>query len=171
MNSKERYSGSNEDSSDEINCSSHDQSDRREQEYDDVDGTSSRSNRSSTFLSKCIILDVKISAADFMFPTPWRPVVSLSLAPKAKFQTQKLRALYRRENVHWTMFSRFDTPQNFCMFIHWIRRAMSSQCLVQMSSRFARALTRRLTRLMTTSPLYPCGTPCSTGIHHETMKS
>ena len=50
MNSRERYSGSNEDSSDEINCSSDDQSDRREQEYDDIDGASSRPNRSSSFL-------------------------------------------------------------------------------------------------------------------------
>ena len=49
MNSRERFSGSNEDSSDEINCSSDDQSDRREQEYDDVNGTSSRPNRSSTY--------------------------------------------------------------------------------------------------------------------------
>ena len=44
MNSREGYPGSNEDSSDEINCSSYDQSDRKEQEYDDVDGTSSRPN-------------------------------------------------------------------------------------------------------------------------------
>ena len=41
MNTRERYSGSNEDSSDKINCSSDDQSDRRERGYDDIDGTSS----------------------------------------------------------------------------------------------------------------------------------
>ena len=36
MNCRERYSGSNEDSSDKINCSSDDQSDRRERGYDDI---------------------------------------------------------------------------------------------------------------------------------------
>ena len=67
MNSRERYSGSNEDSSDKINCSSDDHSDRRERGYDDIDGTSSRPNRSSTFLLKWMIIDVTILAADFMF--------------------------------------------------------------------------------------------------------
>ena len=70
MNSRERYSGSNEDSSDEIHCSSDDSSDRREQEYDNVDGASSRSNRSSTFLLKSMIIDVKILGAELMFPFP-----------------------------------------------------------------------------------------------------
>ena len=67
MNSRERYSGSNEDSSDDINCSYDDQSDRREQEYDNVDGARSRPNHFSTFLLKSMIIDVKILAADFMF--------------------------------------------------------------------------------------------------------
>ena len=70
MNSRERYLGSNEDSSDKINCSSDDQSDRRERGYDDSDGTSSRPTRSSTFLLKSIIIDVRIFAADFMFSSP-----------------------------------------------------------------------------------------------------
>ena len=61
------YSGINEVSSDEIDCSSDDQSDRREQEYYDVDGTSSRPNRSSSFLLKSMITDVKILAADLCF--------------------------------------------------------------------------------------------------------
>ena len=42
MNSRERYTVSNEDPFDEKDCSSDDQSDRREQEYDDVDGPNSR---------------------------------------------------------------------------------------------------------------------------------
>ena len=100
MNSRERYSGSNEDSSEEINCSSDDQSDRREQEYDDVDGTSSRPNRSSTFLLKSMTIDVKILKADFMFSSPWRPVVSLPLAPEVKFQAPKSRVPSRGENFH-----------------------------------------------------------------------
>ena len=70
MKSRERYLSSNEDSSDEINCSFDDRSDRREQEYDYVDGSSSRPNRSSTFLLKSTIINVKILAADFMFPSP-----------------------------------------------------------------------------------------------------
>ena len=90
MNSRERYSGSNEDSSDKINCSSDDQSDRREGGYDDIDGTSSRPNRSSTFLFKSMIIDVTILAADFMFSSPWHPVISLPRAPKTKFQTPKI---------------------------------------------------------------------------------
>ena len=36
MNCRERYSGSNEDSSGKINCSSDDQSDRRDRGYDDI---------------------------------------------------------------------------------------------------------------------------------------
>ena len=112
MNSKERYSGSNEDSSDEIDCSSDNQSDHREQEYDDVDGTSSRANRSSTFLLKSMIVDVKILAADFMFPSSSRSVVSLPQAPETKFEIPKSRTLCCRENVHWTMFSRFATPND-----------------------------------------------------------
>ena len=67
MNSRERYSGSNEDSFDKINCSSDDQSNRRERGYDDSDETSSRPNRSSTFLLKSMIIDVKILAADLCF--------------------------------------------------------------------------------------------------------
>ena len=59
MKSREKYIGSNEDSSDEINCSSADQSDRREQEYDYVDGSSSRAERSSTFPLKSMIINVK----------------------------------------------------------------------------------------------------------------
>ena len=106
-------SSSNETSSDKINCSSDDQSDRRERGYDDIDGTSSRPNRSSTFLLKLMIIDVTILAADFMFPSPWHPMISLPRAPETKVQTQKSRSLYRRENVHWTMFSRFATPKNF----------------------------------------------------------
>ena len=70
MKSKEKYLSSNEDSSDEINCSFDDQSDRREQEYDYVDGSSRRPNRSSSFLLKSMIINVKILAADFMFPPP-----------------------------------------------------------------------------------------------------
>ena len=70
MNSRKRYSGSNEDSSDKINCSSDDRSNRREQGYNDIDRTSSRPNRSSTFLLKSMIIDVKISEADFMFSSP-----------------------------------------------------------------------------------------------------
>ena len=66
MNSRERYSGSN-DSSDKIYCSFDDQSDRRERGYDDSDETSSRPNRSSTFLLKSMIIDVKILAADLCF--------------------------------------------------------------------------------------------------------
>ena len=99
-----------------INCSSDDQSDCREQEYDDFDGTSGRPNRSSTFLLKSMIIDVKILAADFMFPPPWRPVFSLSKAPKTKFQTTKSLARYRRENDHWTTLSRFATPKDFSCF-------------------------------------------------------
>ena len=68
ISSRERYSGSNE-----VNCSSDDQSDCREQEYDGFDGTSSRPNRSSNFL-----LESMIPYVNFMLPTPWRPVVSLS---------------------------------------------------------------------------------------------
>ena len=90
MNSRERYSGSNEDSSDKINCSSDDQSDRRERGYDDIDGTSSRPNRSSTFLLKLMIIDVTILAADFMFSSPWHHVISLPRAPKTKVQTPKI---------------------------------------------------------------------------------
>ena len=47
-----------------------------------------------------MIIDLKILAADFMFPSSLRP----------EFQTSKLRAFYCRENVNWTMFSRFATP-------------------------------------------------------------
>ena len=98
MNSRERYSGSNEDSSDKVNCSSDDQSDRRERGCDDIDGTSSRPNRSSTFLLKSMIVDVTILAADFMFSSPWRPVISLPRAPKTKVQTPKIaRTLSQRK--------------------------------------------------------------------------
>ena len=90
VNSRERYSGSNEDSSDKINCSSDDQSDRRERGFDDIDGTSSRPNRSSTFLLKSMIIDVTILAADFMFSSPWHPVISLPRAPKTKVQALKI---------------------------------------------------------------------------------
>ena len=50
MNGRERYSVSNENPFDWNNCTSDEQSDRREQEYDDVDGPNSRPNpnRSST---------------------------------------------------------------------------------------------------------------------------
>ena len=108
MNSRERYSGSNEDSSDKINCSSDDQSDRRERGYDDIDGTSSRPNRSSTFLLKSMIIDVTSLAADFMFSSSWHPVLL-----KQKSRPQESRALHRRENVNWTMFSRFAIPKKF----------------------------------------------------------
>ena len=98
MRSREKYSGNNEDSSDKINCSSDDQSDRRERGYDDVDGTSSRRNRSSTFLLKSMIIDVKILAADFMFSSPWHPVISLPQAPKTKVQTPAIaRTLSQRK--------------------------------------------------------------------------
>ena len=63
-----------------------------------------------------MIIDVKILAADFMFPPTWRPVFSLSKAPKTKFQTPKSLARYRRENYHWTTLSRFATPKNFSYF-------------------------------------------------------
>ena len=52
MNSRERYAGSNEDSSDKINCNSDDQSDRRERGYDDIDGTNSRPNPRGISLPK-----------------------------------------------------------------------------------------------------------------------
>ena len=90
MNSRERYSGSNEDSSDKINCSSDDHIDRRERGYDVVDGTSSRPNRSSTFLLKSMIIDVTILVADFMFSSPWHSIISLPRAPKTKIQTPKV---------------------------------------------------------------------------------
>ena len=48
-----------------------------------------------------------------MLPSPSRPMVSLPQAPETKFQTPKSSALYCRENVHWTMFSRFATPKKF----------------------------------------------------------
>ena len=98
MNSRERYSGSNEDSSDKIHCSFDDQSDRRERGYDDVDETSSRPNRSSTFLLKLMIIYVTILAADFMFSSPWHPVISLPRAPKTKVKTPKIaRTLSQRK--------------------------------------------------------------------------
>ena len=90
MNSRERYSGSNEDSSDKINCSSDDKSDGRERGYDDIDGTSSRPNRSSTFLLKSKVIDVTSLAADFPFSSPWHPMISLPRAPKTKVQTPKI---------------------------------------------------------------------------------
>ena len=76
MYSRERYSGSNEDSPDETNCSSDNQSDHREQEYDDVDGASSRPNRSSIFLLKSMIIYVKFYG---------RSYVSIPLAPCSQF--------------------------------------------------------------------------------------
>ena len=60
-----------------------------------------------------MIIDVKILAAVLIFPPPWRPVVSLSQAPKAKF--------HRGQNVHWIMFCRFATPNNVDMFTLWTR--------------------------------------------------
>ena len=118
MNSRERYSGSNEDSSDKINCSSDDHSDRRERGYNDIDGTSSRPNRSSTFLLKSMIIDVTILAADFMFSSPWHPMISLPRLLKQKSRPQKSHS---RENVHWTIFSRFAAPKTFHVFTHWTR--------------------------------------------------
>ena len=98
MNSREKYSGSIEDSSDKINCSSDGQSDRKERGYDDLDGTSSRPNRSSTFLLKLMIIEVTLLAADFMFSFSWHPVISLPRAPKIKVQTPKIvRTLSQRK--------------------------------------------------------------------------
>ena len=46
-----------------------------------------------------------------MFSSPWHPVISLPGLLKQKSRPQQSRALYRRENVHWTMLSRFATPK------------------------------------------------------------
>ena len=53
-----------------------------------------------------------------MFSSPWHPVISLPGLLKQKSRPQKSRALYRRENVHWTMFSRFATPKKIFMCPH-----------------------------------------------------
>ena len=113
-----RYSGCNEDSSDEISCSSDDQSDCRGQEYDDFDGTSGRPNRSSTFLLKSMIIDVKILAADFMFPLPWRPVFSLSKAPKLNSRPQNRSHVIAEKMITGQPLVVLPPPKIFHVFTH-----------------------------------------------------